>query len=195
MGSIQILLAALDERTIARIVAIDHEEARAGYALRSNTVQDFPTYSGIIGHYYAYHYMRCVARGGTLSQTDATAQAKRIIEREYQRRHGDIVMAYNDACYGTNGGLRAQLDIIAESLKLEATENYIREQFDRHVCPSSFADQVEIIRQFIQVYGAFLPPEVRNARPEQFARDYERLIRSYADALRNSSSLFRRLSG
>ena len=35
--------------------------------------------------------------GGRLPASVARSQAKEILEREYKRRHGDIVTAYNDA--------------------------------------------------------------------------------------------------
>ena len=57
-----------------------------------------------------------------MSRTDATGKAKEIVEQEYRRRQGDIVTAYNNAHDGTNGGLRAILDIIAEKLKAEGHE-------------------------------------------------------------------------
>ena len=113
MPAIMDILEELDERTIAREVGIPHDEVRMRFALPSNTVAAFAEFEDIIAEYLNYHYGYCVAQGGTMSRSEATGRAKEIIEREYRRRRGDLVSAYNDAHDGTNGGLPAILDLIA----------------------------------------------------------------------------------
>ena len=187
------LIQALDERTIARSVGIAHDEARMNYRLASNTVSDFDEFSRIIGDYYAYHHGRCVAVGGRLSSADATGHAKRILEQAYRRQNGDVTSAFNDARDGVNRGLSGVLDIMAESLKAEAVENYIREAFDRHVTPNSWEQKVEIIREFIQKFGIHLSSAIKADQPERYAQDYAELIRSYTQELKKTSAMFRRL--
>jgi len=193
MGSINALLDALDERTIASKIGIANDEARMQYRLRSNTVHDFAEFTRMIADYYNYHFVRCVAGGGSLSLTEAGGRAKDIVQRHYRRRGGDIVSAYNDAHDGTNGGMRAILDIIADTMKAESVELYIRDMFDRHVAPNSWDDKVDIIRQFIKHCGGQLSSSIRDSQPEAYASNYEDLIRSYLTALQQTSSIFRRL--
>jgi len=192
MGNIDTLLSALDERTIASKIAISNDETRMQYPLRSNTVSSFDEFSNIIGDYYNYHFTKCVSGGGSLSTSEAGGRAKEIIEREYRKRGGDIVAACNNAQDGTNGGMRAILDIIAEGIKAESVERYIREMFDRHVSPNSWEDKVNIIRQFIRRCGGELSGSVDLQQPEAYASNYEGLIRSYVTALQQTSSMFRR---
>jgi hypothetical protein len=192
MGNINALLDALDERTIAKKIGIANDEARMKYQLKSNTVGGFDEFSRIIADYYNYHFTRCVSGGGSLSSSEAGGRAKEIIEREYRRRGGDIVSACNNAQEGTNGGMRAVLDIIAEGIKAESVERYIREMFDRHVAPNSWDDKVDIIRQFMEHCGGQLSSSVRSSQPEAYASNYEGLIRSYVAALQQTSSMFRR---
>lgn len=193
MVSIGGLLQALEERTIARRIAIPHDEARMRYPLRSNTVGSFSEFSDIIGDYYNYHFTSCVSSGGTLSRSEATGRAKEILEKEYRRNGGDIVSAFNDAHDGTNGGLRVVLDKVADGLKAESVERYIREVFDRQVAPNSWEAKVEIIRQFIAQCGANLASSIRADQPERYAQNFQELIRSYVEALKRTSSIFRRL--
>ncbi len=193
MPAITSLLAALDERTIAQRVAIPHDEARMIFPLRANTVPSWDQFSELIGDYYNHHFTSCVSNGGGLSRSEATGRAKEILEREYRRQNGDIVSAYNDAHDGTNGGLRLVLDKIAEGLKAESVERYMRDMFDRHVAPNSWEDKVAIIRQFIAQCGVHLSSSIRADQPERYARDFEDLIRSYVAALQRTSSIFRRL--
>ncbi len=193
MSPIGSLFGALDERTIAQEIGIPHDEARMNYRPPTPRVGDIDEFYNIIGEYYAYHHARCVSRGGTLPRGEARSLAKEVVSQEYRRSNGDMNSAYCDARDGTRGGLRRILDIIAESFKTKSTENYIRDVFDRHVATNSWEQQVDIIREFISVCGAYLRSDIRTGQPERYARNYEELIRSYVEGLQSSSSIFRRL--
>ena len=193
MISINQLLAALDEREIARTVGLAQDEARMSFPLRHNTVASFEEFSTILGEYYNHHFSRCLARGARLSPIEASGRAKELIEREYHRHQGTIVTAYNEAQDGTNGGLRALLDIIADGLKSQAVERYVRYVFDHMVSPNSWEDKVELIRQFINYCGNTLGSAIRADQPERYAQNAQELINSYVQALRHTSSKFRSL--
>ncbi len=186
------LLAELEERHMARRIAVPHDEQRMSFPLASNTVRNFDEFSRIIADYYNHHVSNCVSPGGRLSQSKAASRAKVLLEKEYRRRGGDIVMAYNDAHDGTNGGMRAILDIIADGLKAESVEDHIRDAFDRYVAPNSWSQKVSIIRQFMLYCGVLLSSSIRADQPERYAQNYQELIRSYVDALRTTSNIFRR---
>ena len=193
MPSITGLLHELEERTIAQRVGLLHDEARMRYPLNSNTVGNFEEFSNSVADYYNYHFTACVSRGGHLSRSEAAGRAKELLEKEYRRKNGDIVTAFNDAHDGTNGGMRIVLDTIAEGLKAESVQRYTREAFDRHVAPNSWEEKVEIIRQFMAYCGPLLSSSVRAGQPERYAHNYQELIRSYVDGLQRASSVFRRL--
>lgn len=193
MQAIDGLLSELDERTIAQSVAIKHDEARMKYALNSNTVGNYQHFRNIITDYYNYHHTTCVSHGGQLSVSEAYGKAKELLEREYRKRNGDIVSAFNDAKDGTNGGMRVVLDTIADGLKAEVIERYIADVFDRYVEPNAWEQKVEIIRQFISYCGRILASSVVSNQPERYAHDYSGLIRSYVDGLQRTSSMFRRM--
>jgi len=193
MATVDHLLAALDERQIAQRVGLPHDEARMRFSLQSNTADSFEEFTHLIADYYNHHFTQCIAEGGSLPRSESAGRAKEILEREYRRRNGDLVTAYNDAHDGTNGGLRAILDRIAEALKAESVERYIRDVFDQHVAPNAWEEKVEIIRQFLEKHGAHLADSVEAEEPERYAQNYQQLIRSYVDALRATSSIFRRL--
>ena len=193
MSSINSLLAELDERAIAQRVGIPHDEARMRYSLTSNTLGSFDEFTWIIADYYTKHFTACVSHGGSLSISEASGRAKELLEKEYRKRGGDIVSAYNDAHDGLNGGVRKVLDVIAEGIKAESVERYIRDVFDRHVAPNSWEQKVEIIRQFIAHCGLYMAPSIEADQPERYARDYRELIHNYVLALEKTSSIFRRL--
>ena len=191
--SIDALLAELDERVIAQRVGIPHDETRIRYPLHSNTIGTFGEFDHEIGHYLNYHFTTAVSNGGSLSAAEASSRAKELLEQEYRRKGGDIVTAYNDAHDGTNGGMRVVLDTIAEGLKAESLNRYIRDAFDRYVSPNSWEQKVEIIYQFIARCGIHLGSSIRPDQPERYAQNYQELIRSYVTALQQTSRIFRRL--
>jgi len=194
MVAINSLLSALDEREIARQVAIEHDEARMRYPLTSNTVRDFQEFGTVIADYYNYHHSTCISRGGRLSNTGAYSKAKNLLEQEYRRRGGgNMVTAFNDAHDGINGGMRVVLDTIADHLKAQAVEEYTTAMFDMHVAPNAWDDKVEIIRQFIACCGPMLAGSIVAHQPERYAHDFTELIKGYVEGLRRTSSIFRRL--
>jgi len=192
MGSIENLLEAMDELTIARNVGIAHDEARMKYHLDRNTVESFDEFTEVIANYYNHHVSQCVVKGGTLSRIEAAGRAKEILKQEFSRQGEDLMTAFNDAHDGTNGGLRIVLDRIAEQLKADSVERYTRDVFDRYVAPNSWKQKVDIMRQFLARFGHLLSSSIRADQPERYAANYEELIRAYVESLRKTSSVFRR---
>jgi len=192
MSLIESLCAALDEVAIARDVGIPHDEARAGYGLRRNTVSNFNEFNEVITNYYAFHVAQCVIRGGRIPQFEATGRANAIVEQEFRRQGGNLQSACRDALDGTNGGLRAILDVMAEHLKAESVERYTQYVFQQHVDPTSWPQKVEIIRQFIDRYRHVLGTAIDDRHPERYAQNYDELIRAFVDGLKRSSRIFKR---
>jgi hypothetical protein len=192
MSSIDSLCAELDEVAIAGNAGNAHDNARAAYSLKKNTVSSFDEFNDRIVDYYSYHIGQCVVPGGRIAPYEAAGRASEILEREYKRQGGNLMSAYKDANDGTNGGLRIILDIIADHLKEESVERYIRFAFNQHVDPTSWPQKVEIISQFIGRYGHILGPSIDAAHPERYAQNYDELIRAFMDALKRSSKIFRK---
>lgn len=193
MENLNSLLIALNEETIVRRIQIPHDEARNRYHVEANTVRDFDEFTRIIGDYYNHHFSACISHGGRFSSEEAASRAKQILAREYRRRNGDIVTAFQDAQTGLNTGLRGILDKIAEALKAEAVENYVRHAFDKHVAPNVWDRKVEIIRQFMAKFPDSLPASIRADQPERCAANYEELIRGHVANMQQTSAVFRRL--
>jgi hypothetical protein len=193
MVSIKTLLAALDERQIAREVGLPRDEARNSFRLQRNTVETFREFEDILADYMSHDFSCCVAKGASLRRCDALGEAKRLIENQYRRRGGNIVTAFNDAQQGTHMGVRGLLDMLCEAKKAIALEDYVRDCFDRHVAPNAWAEKVELMRQFLQAVGPILDKSIDINDPERYAADYTDLVRGYTDSLEQTSSMFRRL--
>jgi hypothetical protein len=192
MNTLDKILHALSESTIALEVSTPHDEARMRFMVKSNTVGSFEEYAKILGEYYNYHFTTCVSRGGQLSQAEAAGRAKEILARDYRKRNGDINTAYHDAHAGTNGGLRVQLDIIADALKLESTERYMRHVFDQCIPPNEWDPKVQVVEQLIAHFPASVRSSIDASHPERYAHDYEPLIRALLAELQRTTTMFRR---
>lgn len=192
MASIEHLLADIDPVTIAQKVGIAHDRARGQFSLPKITVSTEDEFLAIIADYYNHHFTTCVTQGGALPRSEAVSRAEALIERAYQRRGGNLATAYQDAQHGTNGGLRVILDVVAEGLKAESVEHYVRDAFRRHVGMSSWTDKVDIMRQFLKILGRSLPSNIRTDEPERYARDYEELIRGYVSSMDQLTLILRR---
>jgi hypothetical protein len=192
MSSIDSLCEDLNEVAIAGNAGNAHDNARSAYSLKKNTVSSFEEFNDRIADYYSYHLGQCVVPGGRIAPHEAAGRASEILEREYKRQGGNLQSAFRDANDGTNGGMRIILDIIAEHLKAESVEHYIRHAFNRHVDPTSWDEKVEIIRQFIDRYQRVLRPSIDPAHPERYAQNYDELIKVFMDALKKSSKTNRK---
>lgn len=191
MSVLDNILYELDESYIVEKIAKKHDEARAQYSLRSITVPDDIAFDNLIADYYNYHFTKCISPGGELSRADAAGRAKDIITQEYRRKSLGKLNAYSDGKNGTNGGMRKILDIIMESLKEDAVERHFRDVIDRHIAPSRWEEQVEIIKElFKRIPNS---QHINKDQPERYARNYEELIRAMVDELRTQSTIFRRL--
>lgn len=186
------ILIALSEREITRRVALRHDHARLQYRLERITVDTFDEFADLIGDYYNYHFAACVSGGTRLPHHEAVARAKELLDHEYRRRHIDIASAFADAQDGQSGAMRGVLDTLADGLKFESIERYIRGVFDQ-IAPNDWELKVEVIRQFIQKCGDQLAPSFRADQPERYAQNYQELIRSYVNGLRETAAIFRRL--
>lgn len=194
MNRARSLLDELCEIEIAQKVTNRHDETRMQYRLHSNTVGNYEEWRDILGDYYNYHMSNCVTHGGRFSNAEAASRAEDQVERAYRQTHrGDLMNAYQDAKTGTNSGLRGQLDMIAEGIKSEAVDRYTRDVFARHVDPSSFDSKVDLIRDFIANCGVDLRSSIDVNRPERYANNYMELLLAFNHALRQTSSIFRRL--
>jgi len=192
MSVLNRVLHELDESYLVDHITRQHDEARIAYHLRSNTVHSDAEFDSSIADYYNYHFGRCLSHGGTLSRAEAAGRAKEIIEREYRRKRQDKLHAYHNGKHGYEGGMRAILDLIMEALKEEALERHIRDVLDRYVAPTSFTEQVSLVREIIHRAG-LSPRYVDAAYPERYARNYEELVRGLVASIRAQATSFRRL--
>lgn len=192
MSTINDLLFALEERTIAQKVGKQHDEARMSFSANKTTIGGYTEFIEMIGRYYNHHYQKAISKGTRFPKFEAEERAKEIIAQAYRRQNGDVVMAYNDAYDGTNGGMRGIFDLIADGIRQQSIERYIGHVFDQYVSPISWEDKVELVRDFIAKVGHTLSSSIHRHQPERYARDYKELVSEFAESLKRPARQFRR---
>ncbi|MGA2497748.1 MAG: hypothetical protein ABSH20_08405 [Tepidisphaeraceae bacterium] len=192
MPDIKLLLKELSESTMTQQVTLKHDEARLQYRPQTNVCASYAEFVAVIADYYNHHYSHCISRGARLPPAEAAARAKTLLDGIYQQHGGTIGTAFQDAKDGRNGGLRGILDAMAETLKMEAMQQYMREVLDRHAEPDNWAQKVELVRQLLKLCGAQIDPTIQANEPERYAHDYARLIATYIELMRKAASTFRR---
>ncbi|GMW03679.1 MAG: hypothetical protein AMXMBFR84_48130 [Candidatus Hydrogenedentota bacterium] len=193
MPSIQSIIHDLSDTTIADRVTSRHDDARNHYHLRQNRVPNWDDFRAVTGDYYAHHYTSAVTRGGSIERGRAAARAKAILDREYRRRGLGYVAAVNDGIYGTNGGMKTVIDLIAEGIKAQDVSDYYEAVFDAQIKGNVYEDKVAIIRDVFHYYGPVLADTVDLSNPARYANDYRVIIDALVENMRRTSPVFRQL--
>lgn len=176
------ILGELEPRTIGRRIEQPHLRARSDYlppTMRPCTYSDF---AEILGDYYAYHLSRCITRGANISHAEARSVALEIVEKCYRQNGENLLLAYQDAYYGTNGGLRRILNLLATEIRNDSVRYHVRDVFDRWAPPPDWEGQVDLVREFLRRFGDQLPPYLRKENPARYARNSDAVIQTYSKA-------------
>lgn len=188
MTTLELIKQELDPRLVARRVNTIHDDARVGFHLRSNRVEDFEEFVAVLTAYYDHHYRHCF--GSRLPEAEASERAKEIVEQEFRRKNGNLLSAFEQAHSGVNGGMRVILDLIADHLREEGVRRHVNHVIDRYVVPTKWNEKVELIRELLELIG---DGSVDCSEPERYASDYKLLVQAYLSNLRRTEAHFFRL--
>jgi hypothetical protein len=180
MASLDELLAELSEASIVREVRTPSGNAREAFATCPQTVGDDQAFDRLIGDYYNHHLKEC--EGVTLSRSRSTGRAKRLLDQVYREGEGGLGQAAINAQNGNAYGMPRVLDTLRLGLEDEAVSDYRRNVIDRYVARTSFQEQVDIVAQLLPRLIAMGVPNLHADRPEEYAKDFERLILLYVEA-------------
>ena len=191
MGTINNMINELDELTIAALVERVHNHVREAYRLHLPPVLSTVQVENEWGRYFAYHHEASVSKGGKMSPAEATGRAKQLIENAYRRRRQTMINALADAKEHKNGGLPAQLTVIAEGLREECVDNYVEDVISRYCDQDNHAQRAALMSEFMARFGEFLPDHLRNLAPERLASNYKELISAFLEGRKHVAEKFR----
>lgn len=193
MRKVESLVNALMPITIARKIDIPLLEAMEQYDDGPACPPDFRDYQRRVISIVDHLVTTCVTHGGSLSPSEAYGRGREAIERDYQRRGGDIVTAYHDAHDGINNGWLGQKLIIKDRIRYEMVGRYVQWVFDEYVQPTSQEEKVALMREFLAIYGPVLGNAIDCDDPKRYAKNYHDLVQAIVESIDRTASVARRL--
>jgi hypothetical protein len=113
---------------------------------------------------------------------DLAPDAIDLLRRAFQSK-GGINAAYSEGMSSVRGGMKYILDVMTEQLKQKEKEKHIRAIFRGSIDPLDFGQKVALIEAFLNRVGPNLPGAIQSRTAEQYATDYEEIIRAYSESL------------
>jgi hypothetical protein len=192
MSVLDNILKNLDEMYILTHVTMKHDDARISYKMSKNTVSDDEEFDDVSAEYYNHQFSKCISKGGPLPRFDALGNAKEIIRQECRNKGRDISYAYSNGKTGAHGGMFVNINYIYEHLKHESLERHIRSVLDDYVAPTSFEEQVSLIKDIFFKFNVSREDLDIN-HPELYAKNYERLVHGLATCIFKQAFRYRRV--
>jgi len=186
------ILDMMDDEAIAEAVDIPNDEARQSYPLERNTVDSYQEFHEEITMYYQHHILHAIGNP-VMPVFLASGLARDIVDIAFQRQ-GGLEAAYRNARTGRFGGLAGSFDAICQTLKQEHEEKYMEHIFNTFIDPLNYEDHVELMRQYLERFGNFLPDEESRRTPEDLARNAKELIKTHVKVVNNIRTTMRRFS-
>lgn len=150
------ILRLLDQDHINRTVLMRHDEARESFRLPRLIVRDHQEFKYLVTSYVQHHHQ--TVGHGTPSEAGAFGEAKRVLDRSFDEdpyQHG-YARALQTALDGSQGGMRAILNALADALKQRALQDYLDHVYHHHINVLSKEDNRALSRAFYTRFGPIL---------------------------------------
>jgi len=184
-------LAKLSPGNIADKVDKKYHNYLLGYRINSNTITTSKEHDEALGTFMKGLVESCISNGGDINLDHAISKSRLIINQSYERKfRGNYTSAFKDAKSGANGGLHAQFQMLVEHHLYEERELHIQRIFNQYINQHDFDSKCEFIKGFLDKYGKHLGDDIETNRPERYTHRYIEIVRSYVDALSQTSGMF-----
>ncbi len=179
---LQYFLKALTPPNIAEEILLPIDQARAAYNMDRIQIDSYDEFTESIISFYTHLLLHLNQIKGITNKQLLAPDALDLLNRTFQE-YGGIKAAYEESRSAVKGGLRYIFDKMTERLKAEEREKFIRMVFKSLMDPLNFEMKVALIEAFFKRLGSSLPEDIRSRPPEQYATDYEIIVRTYAESL------------
>ena len=163
------ILDLIGQDHVNRHVLVKHDEARETFRSPRMVVSDHEEFKYLVTS-YVEHHLKSVGEGSP-SPAAAFGQAKGILDHAFgqDRFQEGYPAALQMALDGSQGGMRAILNEIADALKSRALNNYMDHVFHQHINVLSKTDNMALSRAFYQRFGPILRRFGMDVDEETFA--------------------------
>jgi len=181
MANLYRMLELLDEVNISNIVGQKHDAARERYHLTHGSVNSSAEFEEEVTRFVQYQL--CATRGNAaVPHYMASSQAANIIERAFTNI-GGTRGAYEMACRGIRGGLRAVIDVLYQAIKKEEEEAYIEYVLRTEVDPLSFEDRTALMSAYLNRFRHNFSASIRVPTAFELAGNYENILRMHVEVI------------
>jgi len=129
---------------------------------------------------------------GSVSTVNLGSKALDIVNEAFSRNGGEKA-AYIEASTGTRGGLRYVFDMIAEHLKRDERDKYVRMVLKTTIDPLDFESKTAVVRTLLSRIQTALPESFDETEPERLATHLDILVQDYSESIAKLIERFRLL--
>jgi hypothetical protein len=188
--TLQTILEEISQSALAARIGISIDQARAGFTLDPELPASFEAFSQTISRFYLH-----LVRGpdGLVPDScleSAADEAFALLGRTFPGERG-VEEAWSNVREGLSGGLRVVLDRMTEQYKKERYVRYVNRVLKEALDPLDWEPKVTLMRSLFRRLEGSLPQDLRNRRPEFYARHYELLVQAYVHSLDQIHHLLR----
>jgi len=187
------ILDLLDSAQINRTVLQQHDVARETFTLPTMLVRDHQEFQYLLTA-YVEHHARTVGEGVPTAPA-GFGEAKRILDRAFgDDPHQDgYARALQMGLDGSQGGMRAVLNAVADTLKQRALGDYLDNVFYHHINVLSKDDNRALSRAFYERFGPILKRFGHEVDADTFAWNTRAALDYHRQVLEHISGIAKKL--
>ena len=188
---LQLILSELNEEVLT-LIGVPIDTARATYVMESIKAESHDAFFSTITSFYI-HLMRYTGKiYGLPDRNTFGAEALALVQRTFSA-DGGFRKAVSQAIDGTQGGLRAILDMMTARFKREEQEKHVNMVLKMALDPLKFEDKTDLIKALLDRLSSHLPPAIVSQPPERYAAHYEAIIKAYVQSMDQMKTVLRSL--
>lgn len=171
------LVNELDGEYLHRTIDARIDDAVSLFPREDGTCRSHRDLLQAAARFVGYLYEHGLRVPQALDFHQARAEAVSLLERAYRGAgDGGYDAALLDVVGSGGPGLDGVLAQIADAVKLKERESHIRWVCAKHLIPCGWNTRCTIAKELLACYGPFLPAQIRDADPAQWADDIPHLL-------------------
>ena len=150
------ILDLIGQDYVNKNVLMKHDVARESFKLPKMIVADHEEFKYLVTS-YVEHHLTSVGDGAPTA-ANAFGEARGILDRAFEQDayQEGYARALQMALDGSEGGMRAIVNEIADELKRRALRNYLDHVYYQHINVLSKEDNLALSRAFFERFGSIL---------------------------------------
>ena len=166
---------------LARHFGIALDEARMRFTLKSAHVRSQAQFNQTITAYYIHMFSHLGELAPKYRKDQMVKNALKWVREGFQK-NGGINSAFQEAKSPIQGGLRFILDYLCDYEKHKRMQEHMEYILTTQVDHLGFKFKTAFTKAFLDRFKTYLPSEIQNNPPEQYANSFQSIIQSYINS-------------